>query len=382
MPRGQKPGWRDRQKATVERPVKPVKQEAGIWLYPSGKFGAFLYKGQTSVFLGMSATVEAARELRSAAKKELSAGQAPAARMAVRVSLATFFDETFVPDKLAGNKDSTKRAAVSRFNAHLRGPLGESAVGSIDYSRLSSVRAALVGRDNLSGQTKREVLLLLRQVFDEAVRHGLLPKNPASLLEFPKKVARKVKIPDLVVVRQVIDAVTHPVARMLAELLLRTGLRLNEATALKWSDIDEEERRLHVRRSIDPATKKLTTPKTAESFRVVDIPQSLVALLKAYHKVKPSDDWVFPSEGDGPFDGRNFAQRYWAPAVTAAKAPRLTPHGLRHCFASCLLQSGTEILYVANQLGHTSTGFTLSQYGHLLRDTSPSRAKLESAFPG
>jgi hypothetical protein len=40
-----------------------------------------------------------------------------------------------------------------------------------------------------------------------------------------------------------------------------------------------------------------------------------------------------------------------------------------------------EILYVANQLGHTSARFTLKQYGHLLRNTSPSRAKLEAAFP-
>ena len=60
----------------------------------------------------------------------------------------------------------------------------------------------------------------------------------------------------------------------------------------------------------------------------------------------------------------------------------MTPHGLRHLFASALLQSGAEVLYVANQLGHTSAGFTLKQYGHLLRETSPSRKKLEAAFPG
>lgn len=393
MARGQKVGWRDRQRAPVEKPEKPVKQETGIWLYPSGRFGALLYDGAKSVFLGMRDTLEAARELRSAAKKDLRAGRVPAARTAVRVTLGAFFTETFVPEAMAGTKASTKRSATARFNAHIKVPLGEVAVGEITYDRLASVRAALIERGNLSGQTKREVLLVLRQVLEEAVRRGLLPTNPAALLKLPEKGARQVVIPEIAVVRRVIAEIHHPIAHMLAEVLFRSGLRLNEATALQWGDIDVEAGRIHVRRSIDQATGEVTTPKTAESFRVVDVPKSLAEMLKEYSealkamrakaKQKPATpaSWVFPSEGDGPFNDRNFHQRHWKPAVTRAESPAVTPHGLRHLFASALLQSGAEVLYVANQLGHTSAGFTLKQYGHLLRETSPSRAKLEAAFP-
>ena len=359
-----------------------MKQEAGIWLYPSGKYGSFLYEGRTSKFLGTVETLEAAREARAKAKADLRAGRAPAARMAVKVTLATFFDETYAATAFAGKKDSTKRAALSRFNAHLRRPLGGTALGAIRHAVLEPIRARIVARADLSGQTKREVILLLRQVLEEAVRHGLLPMNPAATLTLARKDARKIEIPPLAKVQGAIVTITHPVARMLAELLLMSGLRLNEATALSWTDLDLAKRKLSVCRTIDPATKQLTTPKTGESFRTIDIPSRLVARLKAYRKVKPSDGWVFPSEGDGPFDGRNFAQRYWAPAVTAAGIPDITPHGLRHLFASALLQSGAEILYVANQLGHTRPGFTLNQYGHLMRDTTPSREKLEGAFSG
>lgn len=381
MPRGQKPGWRDRLRTPIEKPDKPVKKETGIWLYRSGKFGALLYRGSESVFLGVRDTLEAARELRSAAKLELRAGRAPSPRMAIRVLLDEFFTKTYVPEVLAGLKDSSQRAAKSRFNAHLRTPLGELAVGDVTYDRCSKLRATLFARDDLSGQTKREVLLLLRQVLEEAVRRGLLPANPALHLKLPEKQARPITIPDLAVAQRVVAEIRRPVPRMLAELLLRSGLRLNEATALQWGDVDEEAGRIHVRRSLDPATGKLTTPKTAESFRVVDVPKSLIALLKAYHEEVPSKLWVFPSEGEGPFNDRNFNQRHWAPALKRAGAPHMTPHGLRHIFASHLLQQGVEILYVANQLGHTSASFTLKQYGHLLRETSPSRAKLESAFP-
>lgn len=358
-----------------------MKKETGIWLYPSGKFGAFVYRGSKSVFLGVRDTLQAARDLRTAAKLGLQEGRAPSTRSAVRESLASFFTGTFVPETMAGLKDSTCRAAKSRFKAHLEARLGADALGDISYAHCAKVRADLVGREDLSGQTKREVLLLLRQILDEAVRRGLLTANPAANLKLPEKRSRQIAIPELAAVQRVIAEIRHPVARMLAELLYRSGLRLNEATALQWADIDEDAGRLHVRRSLDPATGKLTTPKTAESFRVVDVPRSLITLLQAYRKSVPSKLWVFPSEGDGPFNDRNFSQRHWAPALKRANAPALTPHGLRHLFASHLLQQGVEILYVANQLGHTSAAFTLRQYGHLLRETSPSRAKLEAAFP-
>lgn len=382
MPRGQKPGWRDRLRPPVERPEKPVKKETGVWLYPSGKFGAFVYRGSKSVFLGVRDTLEAARELRTAAKLGMQEGRAPSSRLAVRETLAAFFTDTFVPEAMAGLKDSTRRAAASRFNAHLNDPLGATSLGDITYAVCAKIRADLVSREDLSGQTKREVLLLLRQILDEAVRRGLIAANPAANLKLPEKRSRQIEIPALAEVQRVIAEIRHPVARMLAEFLHRSGLRLNEATALQWSDIDENAGRLHVRRTLDPATGKLTTPKTAESFRVVDIPQSLLALLKAYRKDVPSKLWVFPSEGEGPFNDRNFNQRHWAPALKRANVSALTPHGLRHLYASHLLQQGAEILYVANQLGHTSAAFTLRQYGHLLRETSPSRAKLEMAFPG
>jgi integrase len=221
--------------------------------------------------------------------------------------------------------------------------------------------------------------MLLRQILAEAVRRGLIASNPAALLNLPEKRQRKISVPELAVVQRVIATVSHPVARMFADLLVRTGLRTGEATALNWEDL--ENRKLHVRRTIDPATGKVTSPKTAESFRSIDIPQSLVDLLTVYRDENGEAAWLFPTAGDGPLDGRNFVQRYWALALRKAKAPHINPHALRHLLASHLLQQVVEVLYVANQLGHTSAAFTLHQYGHLLRDSSPSRAKLEGAFP-
>jgi integrase len=381
MPRGQKLGWAERRRPRVERPRKPVKQETGIWLYPSGKFGVLIYEEQRSVFLGLHATLEEARANRAIEKLRRKLGPKRAPQAAARVTLESFFEKVFAPDAYAGKKNSTKRCAASRFRTHLAASLGQLYISEIDYDRCARLRAKLVDRQDRSGTTKREVLMLLRQILQEAVRRGLIAANPAALLQLPGKERRKILVPELAVVQRVIASVTHPVARMFAELLVRTGLRTGEAAALKWEDLDLENRKLHVRRTIDAATGELTTPKTAESFRSIDIPQSLVDLLTAYLEEVGEAAWVFPTAGEGPLDGRNFVQRYWEPAIKRAKAPHINPHALRHLFASHLLQQGAEILYVANQLGHTSAAFTLHQYGHLLRDTSPSRAKLEGAFP-
>lgn len=381
MPRGQKRGWAGRRTPKVDRPTKPVKQETGIWLYPSGKFGVFIYEEQESVFLGLVDTLEEARANRAIEKMRRRLGPKRAPQAALSVTLGSFFEKVFAPDAYAGRKDSTKRCAESRFRTHLAGPLGTLPIAEVTYDRCARLRSQLIDRKDRSGTTKREVLMLLRQILEEAVRRGLIAANPAAHLKLPEKRQRKITVPELTVVQGVIARVAHPVARMFAELLLRTGLRTGEAAALQWEDLDLGARRLHVRRTIDAATGELTTPKTDESFRSVDIPQSLVDLLTAYRDQHGDAAWVFPSAGDGPLDGRNFVQRYWEPAIRKAKAPHINPHALRHLFASHLLQQGVEILYVANQLGHTSAAFTLHQYGHLLRDTSPSRAKLEGAFP-
>ncbi len=381
MPRGQKPGWRDRQRPVTERPEKPTKQETGIWLYPSGRFGAFLYRGKESIFLGTCETLAAARELRVRTKEDEKRGQAAATRTASRITMADFFEKVYEPEILVGRKASTQRAARSRYSCHLAPFFGECGMGSIDYTLCSKFRSELVARDDLSGQTKREVIMLLRQITEEGVRRGLLPKNPATLLVLPPKAAEPRTIPEYKTVKKIIAGIAHPVARALAETLVRSGLRLNEATALQWGDISFKKATITVCRAIDQATGILTTPKTATSFRTVDVPPSLLEILQAYQPVRPKAAWVFPSAGAKPFNDRNFQQRHWAPAVKKAKAGKITPHALRHVFASHLLQQGAERLYVARQLGHTSGSFTLKQYGHLLLDSSPSQAKLVTAFP-
>lgn len=396
MPRGQRPGWKERQ-LPKEKPDKAMRLEAGIWLQPSGRIGVFVYQGRKSVYLGVCETLEEARQLRSDAKRGVKSGLTPASRSAAKITLADFIEQKYFAEVLeplvegddATRKKSTLRTTKSRYRCHVREQIGSTPVADVTYDLLSTFRAELLKKP-ISGQTKRETLGLIRRALDDAVNRGLLPMNPARLLTNPPKRPTRVEIPEVSDVKEVLNRIADPMARMIAETLFRTGLRLNECLALQHGDWDLKRKTLTVRRSIDQATSEILLPKTSQSIRTIDTPDTLIRLYRKHRReqlagrVHRHDPWCFPAksaEPDGrPYNDRNFVQRHFDPAVEEAGVARLTPHSLRHVFASLLLQRGAELLYIARQLGHRDASFTLRQYGHLLARSSPSRATLNLAF--
>lgn len=396
MPRGQRTGWKERQ-LPKEKPAKATRLEEGLWLQPSGRIGVFVYQGRKSVYLGVCETVEAGRQLRSDAKRGIKSGLTPAPRTAARITLAEFIEtkyfreviEPLVEGDDATRKQSTLRTTKSRYRRHVQDQIGSTPVADLTYDVLSAFRAELLQKKT-SGQTKREVLALVRRALDDAVNRGLLAMNPARLLTNPPKRATRVLIPDVGEVRKVLAGIGDPMARMIGETLFRTGLRINECLALQHADWDVKRKTLTIQRSVDQCSGQILLPKTAQSIRTIDVPDSLLRMYRKYRReqeagrIHQHDPWCFPARSEDPegrpYNDRNFVQRHFAPAVRRAGVTHLTPHGLRHVFASLLLQRGAELLYVARQLGHRDGSFTLRQYGHLMARSSPSRQMLDAAF--
>lgn len=392
MPRGQKVGWKDRAKIPKVLPEKPLRVATGVWLKRSGTFASYLYVRGKDIFLGCFPTIDAAQDARVQKRQEFGLGRPIVPRSATGVTLATFADETYFPGIARLQKASTMRAARSRYRKHLVPALGAVAVRDVTYERVSALCTALAAT-GASGQTQRETLRLVRGMLEEARRRGLIPANPAALVKAPRKQPTPVAVPSYADALQVVDAITHPVAKMAASLLLRTGMRLNEALALQWADVDLDRGTIHVGHSLDQVTGELVAPKTAASVRDVEVPSDLVAQLRAYRadqeagRTTRNDPWLFPSEtereeGHPPvLNDRNLVQRYWEPAVTLTKVPRFTPHGLRHLMASKLLQDGAPVAFVARQLGHASPAFTYKQYVRFL-PSSPEAGKayVEKSF--
>lgn len=139
----------------------------------------------------------------------------------------------------------------------------------------------------------------------------------------------------------------------------RTGLRLGELAALRWADVDLENRRLHVRRSWFRGS--ITTPKGGRA-RIVDLAPSAASLLGRVVQLEGAE-LVF-CNADGSVITRDQLKGPWERVTKAAGLPRTTPHDARHSFASQLVIAGVALPAVQQLLGHTDIRVTM-RYAHL-----------------
>jgi integrase len=182
---------------------------------------------------------------------------------------------------------------------------------------------------------------------------------------------------------------------LLASLALATGLRRNEALALRWSDVDLDAGRLRVEQALEETQAhgiRVKAPKTRNGRRTIALPASAVAELRAHWKTQqeqrlaaglgkaPGTSPVF-ADLDGRFLSPNAVTKAWPRAMTAIGMPEITLHSLRHTHASMLIASGMDILTVSRRLGHGSPTVTLRVYAHLIAGSDDRAAQIiEQAF--
>ncbi len=167
--------------------------------------------------------------------------------------------------------------------------------------------------------------------------------------------------------------------------LILAGLRAHELCSLRWGDVDLANGRL-----------RIETSKTQAGIREVDLAIFLRDILAA-HKAKSTKarprDLVFPTRNGRARSKDNLRGRILLPALQRADelleerglAPLpqgLSPHKLRHTFASILIACGEDPASVMAPLGHTHPSFTLSVYTHMMRRGPGERGRLKALMKG
>lgn len=165
---------------------------------------------------------------------------------------------------------------------------------------------------------------------------------------------------------------------VLFRLLFFTGLRINEALALEWSDIDFKAKTLNIDKTLKIIDKKLTSgkPKTKASVAVIPIDDTTLKILKTWRVYKNESRLAIGLTKDTPiFSSRSGAWYYSAniyrnlkKATENAGVPFYGVHVTRHTHASFLIEAGANLKEVQTRLRHGSITITMDTYGHLSKE--------------
>ncbi|PKR83901.1 tyrosine-type recombinase/integrase [Heyndrickxia camelliae] len=245
------------------------------------------------------------------------------------------------------------------------------------------------GKEKYSFGSRLKYLSVMKSILHYAVHElDVLEKNPADKLKVPiqdsvaiKK--EKVKYFSLKELNRLLDFMKtykhqrFPEYQLYYTLMLflsKTGLRISEALALRWEDVDGDKISINKQTSRDDNNKvKLTTLKNASSYRIIKIEPDVIRELKKF-KMKQNELILgnprFRKNEDGIIF-QNYNGHYLTPSIIRetmqdyckkAGVEYKGTHGFRHTHAVLLLESGVSLKYVSNRLGHKTIKTTADTY--------------------
>ena len=259
------------------------------------------------------------------------------------------------------NASENTRDAYCLDLIHVEKTLGQQ--GDIADASVDTLRGYLesLSRQKLAPATAARRLSALRQYFRFLVNEGLRKDDPTTALDAPKRGRPLPKILSETEVVAMIDAVGQEdkaaALRLgaLMELIYASGLRVSEVVGLPLAAAKRDQPFLVVR---GKGSKERLVPLNDTAKR------ALAAYLEVRGKFLPrsikASPWLFPSSGDsGHLTRQRLGQLLKDAAVKAGIDPaRVSPHVLRHAFATHLLDRGADLRALQKMLGHADIATT------------------------
>ena len=224
--------------------------------------------------------------------------------------------------------------------------------------------------EGLSSRYVSDILVIMKSMFKYAAReYGI--KNVFDGITMPKKQSKEVRLltrnEETRLKKYIIEKPS--LVSMGIALTMYTGLRVGELCALKWEDIDLENRTLTVKKTMqriqnnDGGSKTkliISEPKSEKSRRMIPIPECMIEMLRSFK----ADDSCFLLTGkDKPMEPRAMQYRFQR-LLKKLKLPHIHYHALRHGWASRAIELGFDVKTLSEILGHSSVELTLRLYVH------------------
>lgn len=243
----------------------------------------------------------------------------------------------------------------------------------------------------------KEYISNVSRIFEFAIKQGLAKKNPVKMITIPKKKA------DLS--EKSINFFTKDQLKIFLDdtrdneptkiftffhLMAFTGCRQGEILGLQWQCIDFDNQTLTVKQTLTRGENRrlyLEEPKTSKSRRVIPLDSKTVKILKQWRLVQRSEwlhvgtntmnanQMIFTDSENEPVQLSH--PRMWMHRICKrAKLPKLSPHALRHTYATMLIAEGIDFKTVSDLLGHSTVSMTLDTYAGVYEEKKTAAVEL------
>lgn len=340
---------------------------------------------------------EAAQFVTALERGEASHAQAPA--------FSAWIDQWFADYQLSGRLEASTISSYYNIIARLKAHFGNTRLDRITpsmidklYVRMQNPAADVargvepIAHEPLSSSTCQRHHAVLRRALKFAVRDGLIPHNPADLVDRPKSSTVEIIPPDAPQVGGIMDGIEDPGKRFVVCLAFFTGLRQSELFGLKWQDVDFSASQIHVLRvrqyitphnlqriALDAHTRVISYPgcrvtwierdrTKAKHIRTLTLPDAAMQLLReerqrqAANRLRMGGSYIVTDYVCVHDDGLPFAGWAFKGLLDGSRF-----HDLRHANATLLIDAKQPITEVSRRLGHTSINTTARTYAHALQ---------------
>lgn len=215
-------------------------------------------------------------------------------------------------------------------------------VNSFGENEINAYHRELIQSDKYSFSYINQSLNAIKYYYNEILDRGLEPE----LLERPKKVNELPKVLTREELIRIVRAIKNEKHKTIVFLTYSSGLRMGELLQLRIEDLDFERALAHIRGA------------KGRKDRYTILSQKVIHMLRSYLRNHKPKHYVFEGQYGGKYSSSSVG-KFWRKTLNETQIKfAFTFHSLRHSFATHLLENGTDLRYIQQLLGHSSTKTT------------------------
>ena len=357
------------------------KNKDGSWIVDvSNGINAVTLKQRRIVRKGFKTkrdALEAEQYLRSVELKEKS--------FSSKVTIDILYKLLKEEDKINNRKKSYIDTQDNNYNKHIKDYFSKVYdVSKLTYEDIYQFREDLREKNAknsdryLSPNTINKIIILLKKILDVGLRKGYYNDNPVRLLKKLSIEKSKMNFWTMKEFKHFLSLFEKDEynVELLFTVLFFTGLRLGEALALTWRDVEFPTSTIHVTKSVyvNKGEEHISSTKTKAGTRRIIINKKLLETLKEWKKEQTERLREFSTDPgklqifqNSPITltKNSIEKQYKKILARDSSLKKIRIHDFRHSHASLLINQGEDYLIVKERLGHASITTTIDTYSHL-----------------